>query len=55
MGPGVPELVSPAEKWDQFLTWLATGSGVSQSWCQPTGEWGWIPESVAEGPKMSQS
>ena len=26
-----------------FLTWLAVGSRVSQSWCWPTGEWGgWL-------------
>ena len=39
----------------RFMTWLAVESGVSYSWCQPTGTWDQIPGQLGEGFKVSQS
>lgn len=55
MRPGFLDLVCPASGWGWFLTQLAAGSRVSQSWCWPADEWSWIMKWLAEESKVSQS
>lgn len=37
------------------MTWLAMVFELSHSLCQPTGEWGCIPEQLSEVSRVSQS
>lgn len=51
VGPGFWDLLV----YEPGSSQLAVGSGMSQSWCWPTGEQGWIPLWLAVKSKVSWS
>ena len=55
VGWGSQIYCQPAGGQSWFLSWLAVGSGVYQSWHQTAGKRGQIPGWLVEGPKMSWS